>query len=266
MSKIKRFKRIYIEITNVCNLSCTFCQPTKREKRFMSVEEFSHIIHEVKPFTNYVYLHVKGEPLLHPHLEEIIQICTENGIIVDITTNGTLLKKNMDTLVKFPVHRINISVHDADDNSCVDYENYIQELFSFCNNINEKTSTEISLRLWNTPDKPTIFGKNNIDIRSHLSLNIQSPFEWPDIENTYYNDRGFCQGLRTHVAILSDGTVIPCCLDGNGVIPLGNIFTSHFDDILSGKRAQDMIQGFRCRKAIEPLCSHCSFKERFSKK
>ena len=260
-----RFKRIYVEITNVCNLSCTFCQETKREKRFMSVEEFTHIIEEIKPFTNYIYLHVKGEPLLHPDLDKILKICEENSIRINITTNGTLVRKKLDVLTSHKVHQINISMHSADDNSNVDLDEYVSDLFYSCNEINALTDTEISLRLWNTQTSPSLFGQSNCRIREHLYVNVRSPFEWPDIANEYTNENGFCQGLRTHLAILCDGTVVPCCLDGNGKINLGNIFTTNLEDILAGERCNTMIQNFRNRKACEPLCIHCSFKDRFVK-
>ncbi|MBQ4284714.1 MAG: radical SAM protein [Lachnospira sp.] len=263
MSKI-RFKRIYIEITSSCNLSCSFCQETKRPKEFLSVENFAHILQEVRPYTNFVYLHVKGEPLLHPQLEEILKLCRQSGVTVNVTTNGTLLKKQLPTLLKYPPHQINISLHSADDNDCIDIDTYIKDVFYSCEEITDKTETEISLRLWNTKNDPTIFGEKNYKVKERIHINVQSPFEWPDINNTYYNDRGFCQGLRLHMAILSNGTVVPCCLDGNGVMALGNIFEESFKNILEGPRATAIIQGFRDKKAVEPLCQHCSFKERFS--
>lgn len=260
---IRKFKRIYIEITNVCNLNCTFCQETKREKRFIAVEEFAHIIKEIKPYTDYVYLHVKGEPLLHPHLDEILQICKAYNMQVNITTNGTLIRKNLDILIKHNIHQMNISMHSADDNNNVDLDSYVSDLFYSCDELNSKTNTELSLRLWNTPVKPNLFGNNNCRIREHLYVNVRSPFEWPDINNEYSCDKGFCQGLKTHIAILCDGTVVPCCLDGNGVIQLGNIFTAHLDEILENKRTKNIINNFRKRIACEQLCIHCSFKERF---
>lgn len=263
MGSVKRFKRVYVEITNVCNLACTFCQETKREKRFMTVEEFTHVIDEIKPYSKYIYLHVKGEPLLHPQLEKILEICEHNDITVNITTNGTLVKEKLDILTSHKIHQINISVHSADDNSNIDVEDYIEDLFYCCDEINTHTQTEISLRLWNTKESPELFGKSNCRIREHLHVNVQSPFEWPDINNEYRCKEGFCQGLRTHIGILCDGTVVPCCLDGNGVIALGNIFSSHMSDILITKRTNDIIKGFRDRKVSEELCVHCSFKERF---
>ncbi len=266
MGSVARFKRIYIEITSSCNLHCSFCQETLRPPHFMSVDEFAHVIAQIRPFTNYIYLHVKGEPLLHPHFEELLQICEKANMTVNLTTNATLLYKNLPVLLTHPVHQINVSLHSADDNDCIDMDTYIHELFDSCNILTAQTETEISLRLWNTKKDPTIFGERNCTIKRHLYVNVQSPFEWPSLDSTYYNDRGFCQGVRNHVAILCDGTVVPCCLDGNGVMPLGNIFTTDFADIIANERSQRIVKGWHARRAVEDLCAHCSFKERFSNK
>lgn len=262
--RITRFKRAYIEITSSCNLSCSFCQETKRPVKFMSVEQFRHVIREIKPFTSFIYLHVKGEPLLHPYLADMLSICRQEDIRVNITTNGTLLKKCTGILTETPAHQINVSLHSADDNDCIDMDTYYKEVFSACEEIISKTPTEISLRLWTTTNADGLFGTRNLDIKKQLHVNVQSPFEWPDISNEYCNERGFCKGLRTHFAVLCDGTVVPCCLDGNAVTDLGNIFQTPVSEILSSKRATDIFDGFNRRYAVEELCKHCSFKERFS--
>ena len=162
MGSVSRFKRIYIEITSTCNLRCSFCQETKRPPHFMSIEEFGHILDEIKPYTNYIYLHVKGEPMLHPELDTILSMCQDAGLTVNLTTNGTLLYKKLFTLIKHPVHQINVSMHSADDNDCIDMDNYINELFYSCDEILEKTDTEISLRLWNTKNEPALFGRSHV--------------------------------------------------------------------------------------------------------
>lgn len=259
-----RFKRIYIEITSSCNLHCSFCQETLRPPAFLSVEQFAYILQEIKSYTNFIYLHVKGEPLLHPQLEEILRLCRESEITVNITTNGTLLKNRLETLIKYPVHQINISLHSADDNDCIDMDEYIKNVFFSCEEILARSDTEISMRLWNTKNEPLIFGQNNYHIKNRLHINIQSPFQWPDLNSSYCNPHGICQGLRTHIAVLSNGTVVPCCLDGNGVIALGNIFTESLKDILENERTVGILDNFRRRLAAEPLCRHCSYKERFA--
>ncbi len=263
MGSVARFKRIYIELTSSCNLKCSFCQETLRPPHFMSVEEFSHIIDEIKPYTNYIYLHVKGEPLLSPYLRDILKICKDNNILINLTTNGTLISEKLDILIEYPVHQINISLHSADDNDCIDMDLYIKNVFEACEILTERTDTEVNLRLWNTKKDPLLFGNKNCTIKRHLYVNVQSPFEWPELTSSYCNERGLCQGLRSHIAILSDGTVVPCCLDGNGIMNLGNIFSSHLKDILNNERSQAIIKGWHAKKAVEPLCIHCNFKERF---
>lgn len=266
MGSIARFKRIYIEITSACNLNCSFCQETLRDPVFMNTRQFEHVLKEVRPYTNYIYLHVKGEPLLHPQLEEILKMCRDADMTVNLTTNGTLIHRQLDTLIKYPVHQMNISMHSADDNDCINMETYIRELFDCCEQLTAQTETEVSLRLWNTKKEPTLFGQKNCRIKQHLYVNVQSPFEWPALDNAYFNDRGFCQGLRQHIAVLSNGTVVPCCLDGNAVMTLGNLFTTPLSEILAGERSRAFIDGFNAKRAVEPLCMHCSFKERFSEK
>lgn len=261
-----KFKRIYVEITSSCNLTCSFCQETKRPKRFMSVSEFGRVMEQIKPYTNYIYLHVKGEPLLHPNLEDILKICRDAGITVNLTTNGTLLKAKSNVLIKYPVHQINISFHSAEDNDCICMDDYVRDVFSSCEELLKKTDTEISIRLWNNSNEPKIFGQNNIRVKDRLHINLQKTFEWPDIANVYHNDRGFCQGLRTHIAILSDGQVVPCCLDGNACMVLGNIFEQNLSEILVGERARRFVEGFNKKMAVEELCAHCSYKERFRHK
>ena len=86
-----RFSRCYLEITNRCNLSCSFCPKTKRPARTLSPAEFRLLAEKIRPYTDYLYLHVLGEPLMHPELETLLGICGELNFRVVITTNGTLL-------------------------------------------------------------------------------------------------------------------------------------------------------------------------------
>lgn len=275
-----KFKKVYIEITNSCNLNCSFCNNNKRDKKFMSVEQFKHIIREIKPYTDYVYLHVKGEPLLHPELEEIFKICSNNKIWVNITTNGTLLKQREDILLNSDcIRQINVSLHSENKVST-----YFGDIFSTCKKLSKKIY--ISYRLWTLKDyeldkkstevvekmineynlSPEIVDKlkneHEIKINFHTFVNKDNLFEWPNL-NTNELSHNYCHGLSTHIGILVDGTVIPCCLDGEGVINLGNIFDESLDKILSSDRVKNIINNFKDNKCSEELCAKCSFKNRF---
>ena len=278
----KRFKKIYIEITNKCNLNCTFCSPLKRELKEMSVEEFSLIISKIKSFTDYIYLHVKGEPLLHSHLDEILSICDKENIKLNITTNGTLLKEKFNILNNHNcIRQINISLHSENN-----YKNYFENVFDISKQLCGKMF--ISFRLWTLDNlkldnKSTIIvdkiinsynlstdvvekikKDKSVKIFNNTFVNKDNLFDWPDI-NKDLNINSMCYGLDTHIAILVNGDVVPCCLDANGDIVLGNIFKEELDNILSSELVKNIIEGFKNNKSICKLCKNCNFRYRFIK-
>lgn len=280
---MKKFKSIYVEITNICNLNCSFCSDDNLDKKSMSLDEFKHILNEINDYTDYIYLHVKGEPLLHPDLEEILNLCEKYNKKVNLTTNGTLLKKNIDILKKSQALRqINISLHSENNK-----EQYLDEIFDSVIQLSENIiivyrfwtlknlklndkSTEIVEKIIKKYNLSTeivdkIYNCENIKIANSTYISKDNLFVWPDLNNNYYQEQGYCQGLKTHIAILVDGTVIPCCLDSKGIIKLGNIFQEKFSDILEKEKTKRIRNNFNNRKCIEELCKHCSFKERFDK-
>ena len=114
-------KRAYIEITNICNLACSFCPGTKRPGRMMTAAEFCLLAEKLRGRVKYLYLHVMGEPLLHPELRGILSVAEELGFKVCITTNGTLLAKQEETLAAAPaLHKISVSLHAMEGNGAED--------------------------------------------------------------------------------------------------------------------------------------------------
>ena len=292
---LKRFKRFYIEITNVCNLTCDFCPKTNRAPKFMSVSEFNYILNQIQPFTDYVYLHVKGEPLLHPELESLLEQCLEHGLKVNITTNGTLLHKVSEALLKYNcVRQINISLHSMNGNEGYHQKDeYMDRILNFIDLARNQSELIISLRFWNLdknneinllyskneeylkrienhfqlPYKidDTITPGNGIKLADRLYLNQDHTFDWPDLLKEEDDGIGYCYGLKSQIGVLVDGTIIPCCLDGEGVINLGNIFKDSLSDVLNSERANDIINGFSNRLAVEELCKKCGYRKKFNK-
>ena len=277
----RKFKKVYIEITNVCNLSCSFCSHSNKQKREMTTKEFEHILKEIDNYTDYVYLHVKGEPLLHSNLDGILALCEKYHKKVNITTNGTLIINKIDTLLKYKcVRQINFSLHSENN-----YPNYLENTFY----ATEKLATEkyIVYRFWtmnnNNLDKKStaivdkiikyfklspevvekIYNDKNIKILENVFINKQDQFIWPNINNDYYQEEGYCHALTTHIGILADGTVVPSCLDSEGEISLGNIFSTSFSFIITSSKFITILNGFRNRRVTEKLCQHCSFKSKF---
>ena len=99
---MKRLRKIYLEISNVCNLHCTFCPGTRREKRFMTADEFATLLPKLRPWTDYLYFHLMGEPLCHPELAEFLRLAGKAGFRVILTTNGTLLEEKREILLSTP--------------------------------------------------------------------------------------------------------------------------------------------------------------------
>ncbi len=275
----KKYSRVYVEITNICNRNCSFCPGTTREKRRMTVEEFKIIADSLVGITDYLYFHVMGEPLTHPDLPVMIAYATSRGFKCAITTNGTLLDKRADELLSSGVYKVNLSVHSFEDGDDASHAGYIDSLCRFADKASGAGVLTV-LRLWNKGhdggmnDKTLDLIKSRLDgewkwgsrgarIRHKLHLEYGDRFDWPDMSADYIGDEVFCYGLRDHFGILCDGRVIPCCLDREGVITLGNAFETPISDILSSDRAVAILRGFDRRCAVEELCKRCGYATRF---
>ena len=273
------YRKVYIEITNVCNMHCSFCHGHKRAPRKMSRDEFSLILDKLQGYTQYIYYHLMGEPLLHPELSEFIKMAGERGYRSIITTNGTLIPKRAEELLSSGLHKINLSLHSFEGDSEDEHERYVSRLADFAVRAAKEGIITV-FRLWNrgcdggrnekalTVLRERISGEwtentRGIKIRDKLYLEWGERFEWPDSEAEIKGEKFFCYGLKDQFGILSDGTVVPCCLDSDGVINLGNIFTSDLGDILSSKRALAIVEGFRHGEASEELCRRCGYAQRF---
>ena len=274
------YSRVYVEITTRCNRSCTFCPGTKRPLTQLSMDEFRCIVEKLKGVTKYLYLHVMGEPLTHPLLPEFIRYATEQGFFVSITTNGTLLRKRKKDLLESGVYKVNISIHSFEEGSNEEYQSYISDCIRFADEASRCGILTV-LRLWNKgydsgrntdtlarlksyfSEEEWKQGSKGARIRDKLHLEYGERFEWPDIEKEDRGSSVYCYGLKDHFAVLCDGRVIPCCLDREGEITLGNIFTQSPEEILSSERAICMKQGFQNRRAVEELCRKCGYARRF---
>ena len=277
------YKKVYIEITNICNMSCSFCHGHKRKPRRMTAEEFSLVLDRISGQTEYIYYHLMGEPLTHPNLPDFIKTANGRGFKSIITTNGTLLKSRGDELLSAGVHKVNISLHSFENGSESDHAEYVFALAEFAKKASSKGVITV-FRLWN---KGVDGGRNKaaiellkshiqgewsentrgIRIKDKLFLEWGERFEWPDPALPECDPEAdlFCYGLRDQIGILSDGTVVPCCLDADANLKLGNLFTSELDDILASPRAKAIYDGFTRRRAAESLCRKCGYAKRFSK-
>lgn len=289
-----KFYRIYIEITNVCGLSCSFCPTKTIPPTVMTPVFFESVIAQAKPYTKEIACHVMGDPLTHPQLDTYLGIIYRYGLRAVLTTSGYFLKKQTcETLFHPAVKQINISLNSYNRNdSAISLEQYMAPVLALCRTKAEKGYEGfINLRLWNLDEAMSERSFNealfsllsahfslplsldevyetrprSIRLAPKVLLHFDSYFEWPSLNNPDYGD-GTCLGLQSHIGILADGRVVPCCLDGEGVITLGNLHEASLQEILSSQRALEMVKGFKEGKAVEELCRKCIYKKRFEER
>lgn len=282
----RRFAKVYLEITNVCNRSCAFCPGTARTPGYMQESEFTALLSRLQGWTDYLYFHLMGEPLLHPQLEKYLALAGEAGFHVILTTNGTLLPKQQQALLSAPaVHKVNISLHSFEANDTGSFADYLRGCTDFAKAAAGKML--VCLRLWNLDGALAGLNARNEEILQALHEAFADPwtknargfcltrgvflewgerFDWPDTGKEDYGENCFCYGLRDQLGVLCDGTVVPCCLDADGTLALGNLLSQPLDEILQTPAAKAIYDGFSARHAARELCRHCGYARRFSAK
>ena len=268
-----RFAKAYVEITNVCNRSCSFCPKTRRPAMFMTEAVFTTVLDRLSGWTGFLYFHLMGEPLLHPELARFLDLAHQRGFRVILTTNGTLLDRAAETLLRADgLHKVNLSLQSFEGNEGGNLEDYVNQCAGFAKAAGER-GILINLRLWNL-DGPDAAGRNTENDRilgllertfpapwtpsrggqrlaDRVWLNWGETFRWPDLGEADVNARHFCYGLKDQIGVLCDGTVVPCCLDHEGDIPLGNLLREDLADILARPRTRAIPEGFRRGEAVE---------------
>lgn len=290
---MKRFRRVYIEISNICNLQCTFCPEVERPKQVMNLAQFKQVLTDVAPHTDEVCLHLMGEPLSHPEFPAILAECTRQNMPVQLTTNGTLLGKfHSDVFFKSSLRQINFSLHSFKDNfPGKDWRPYLYEVLDFTKlALQEKPELYVNFRLWNLPTTTGTKDENQdfmdeiqgyfnigvnerVDVAHRRSKNIigrayfhfDTRFEWPSLSAPFISEKGFCHALSQHVGIHADGRVVACCLDKEAGNKLGNVFEMPFGQIMGLELTQKMHEGFQKGQLVTDLCQRCTFISRFKK-
>lgn len=289
------FFRTYIEISNICNLQCTFCPEVDREKKILSVENFRKILKQVLPFTDQVCLHLMGEPLAHPEFQKILEICNEERATIHLTTNGTYLNKfPFDLFLNSPsIRQINFSLHSFKDNfPDKDIKPYLFDILTFSREaLKERPEMYINYRLWNLQEvdgqnnsnqeiidhvceffqipinqKVDVSFRKNKNILGRIYFHYDTRFEWPSPSLPFQGEKGFCHALSQQIGIHADGTVVPCCLDKEANISLGNVLEEGFENILKSPRLNKIREGFKKHLLVEDLCQKCTYIKRFAGK
>ncbi len=267
--------RCYLEITNVCNLNCLFCPKTTRAGRRLTDQEFDLLTDKLRGRIRILYFHLMGEPFLHPSLPQFIRTAREKGFIPVLTTNGTLLQDTEAILEALP-HKIQISIHSQEGNQRENHEDYMRRIMLFSQHAAAR-GIIIVLRLWNQGGyesqnelllnlaaqyvpRPWTQRYDGWKLAPGIYIEFDKMFQWPDIGHPEYpEEEVFCYALRNQIGVLADGTVVPCCLDHDGTIPLGNLFHQSLEEILSSPRSRSILDGFSRHTASEELCRKCGY-------
>jgi radical SAM protein with 4Fe4S-binding SPASM domain len=285
-----KFHRVHIEVTNICGLACSFCPPKLNPSKSMTLDFFEKVIVQLKNYTKTLAFHVMGDPLLLSNLISYLDIAKKHNFEVELTTSGYfLVNHDASTLFHGSVRQLNISLNSFNKNSLnLSFDEYISRVLDICSKkIASYPKPFINLRLWNLDVDSTeevynqlIFERLNsffdisidtmtdtdavksLRLAPKILLNFDNYFEWPSLKSEH-NSHASCYGLSSHFGILADGRVVPCCLDGDGVINLGNLHNKSLKDILTSQRAKDIVEGFKAGFAVEELCKKCTFKDRF---
>lgn len=270
------FAKIYLEITNVCNLACSFCAGTTRKTHFMTREEFAFLADRLRPYTDFLYFHLMGEPTAHPLIGDFLATAHARGFRVILTTNGTLLPKVADTLLAAPaLFKTSLSLHAFEANSGIDFEPYLQGCFDFADRASQNGIISV-FRLWNDGGKNTRNGEiltalkarfpgewtpntKGIRIRKKLFIENGDAFIWPPMAAPC--ERIACYALKDHIGVLCDGSVVPCCLDSDGSLVLGNLFETPLDEILSSVKTLDFRKSLDKNEPPTEFCRKCGFAQ-----
>ena len=281
------FKRVYLEIGNICNLHCPFCSPRIRPARQMDFDEFTRVLSQLRPYTDYLYFHIKGEPLAHPLLAEFLAEASRQGFQVTITTNGTLLPQKGEILVQSPsVRQVNLSLHSFTAHQGIDTDRYLDGCFGFARRMSA-AGRYTTMRLWTLADGRTadegtlhilyriqqafsvdgdlaqMLKNRSVALGKGIFVTFDEEFQWPHLSSPFISEEGFCHGLRQMIGILADGTVVPCCLDADGNAALGNVFEMPLSEILTAEPFVSAREAMFNRKVTLPLCQRCSYRTRF---
>lgn len=283
-----KFHKVYIELTNICGLECSFCPTKQTPTSILDLEFFENILIQLKPYTKDIAFHVFGDPLTLSNLEKYLDISLKHEFKVHITTTGYYLKNfDLNIFLHKAIKQINFSLNSYNKNEMkLTLKEYLEPMFELCDlKLKNKRHHFINFRLWNLDNQNSEISFNNevfkllskkfnvnlsnLDtskskrLENQILLDFDNYFKWPSLEDTEISN-GNCHGLSSQIAILSNGVVVPCCLDSFGVINLGNLTNTSLKDILFSKKSLDIVEGFKKNIAVEELCQKCTFKNRFN--
>jgi MoaA/NifB/PqqE/SkfB family radical SAM enzyme len=268
----------WADVTSECNLKCIMCPQSrglKPRQAKMPVEMFRSIIDDVRENHPLIKLYLSGEPLLHEGLFEMIEYAGAGGCRTMIHTNATALTKEMSerilasalTFLCFSFDGCTPEIYERlrPPASFAQVSSNIRQYLDLRRQCGGGPHTAIEIiRMRETEGLLTDFVQEWMAAGAD-DVHIVDCLTWHGlVDDRRIGCRPDAAGYKPcaapfqHGCILSDGTVVPCCLDVNGRMPLGNVAATRFRDIWAGNSYRrlrlEMLTG-----AFPPdsICAHC---------
>lgn len=302
---MKRFERVYIEISDYCGLACGFC-PSARRKSMrgeMDLELFRRICAEVRGIARRVCLHLLGDPLSVDSLNAYLRVAGEFGLKVEIVSSGLFLSKHsFESLISAPIVQICFSLSAMIANSARFSSSHLARILSFCDYaLQSKSEIFINLRLQNVYIESSALDSIIGAIAKHFKYDIKSlktalkngekvrlarkilllskrQFQWQITQNTQYSNKSadskiftntdsikragrFCLALQKQIGILSNGILVPCCMDYAGEARLGNLNENSLRDLLESSTFQRFESALSSGIPAHRICQDCGFHQ-----
>lgn len=277
-----RFEKIYIELSDICGLKCDFCPSKKGQRKSMELEKFEHICKSVQGMAKLYTFHVLGDPLMHKNLQAYLDIALKYKMQIELTTSGFYFDdENINMLLNTKnIHQINISLGAFLSQNKISLDKYFENILKLIFfHQQEQKSFFINLRLWNLDKNFQAPMQNHIIyefLQKYFGVKIQTRkeknrlaryiilhqarlFKWPSLKDKIIRTNGTCYALNKQIAILSDGNLVPCCLDVKADIKLGNCFKQDFKTLLHSSLYLDLKENFKQGILKAELCKRCSF-------
>ena len=261
---VKNITSLIIEPTNTCNLRCTFCFVTDgmtRDGGFMDFNRFKKIIDDCTDL-EHLCMHNWGEPLLHKDIFRMIEYAKNKGVnYVVMNTNGTLLTDKMiNRIVNSKLDIIRFSIDGSAETfkrvRGVELEN-IEKNIKKLKIIKEKKRPELKMGVVFTVEEDT-----EGDAEEYIN-------HWEKIVDHVRLQPKLITSPRTEVCpepfgkdygklvVLWDGRVIPCCVDYNANLMIGNIQNDTIPNLWKSEKL-NILREQHLKGEFPDTCANCN--------
>jgi radical SAM protein with 4Fe4S-binding SPASM domain len=282
---------INLELSSNCNLSCIMCYRRVRKggDGHISVRVAQSVIAQAALMNALVKCYWRGEPLLHPHIKEILASASSARANIALVTNGTVLTAGISrSICESTVSKVTVSL-DAHFQHTLETVRPGGVLSSIQNNLHQllrirgkrktpvigityvlldvnKDELKECERYWaEQVDFFEVAYYNNPLGRGSELLHNAPPISRSECDKCPYSckasHRELCTQMQTKLFVSWRGEVYPCCMafDEPESLRLGSVLDSSIEEIWRSDRRATLIMDTLRGEIITPCCD-CSMK------